>query len=219
MLWALLTTTAIAGLGPATAMRDSGSWRISAEISGEQNLADHKPLRLPTRSLRLDSVLLDGFGFSADADWTSGQDDSQRLRGWGFGAGARAHFLPNKLLGMGLHLTGTYSAKWLLDNEDELDEMYRLVRFRGALTAILGRDGVHAWAGLRATATLVDNVVDNASGMELGGEWPLGMVLGTEFVSDNLIGPGSQRQLKAHIGAEFHTIGLLGLSLWTGVAF
>ncbi|MBT3223806.1 MAG: hypothetical protein HN348_32460 [Proteobacteria bacterium] len=219
MLWALVTTTAIAGLGPATAIHDAGSLRISAEISGEQNLADNKPFRLPTRSIRLDTVLLDGFGFFADANWTSGNDNNQRLRGWGFGVGTRGHFLPQRLVGLGIQISGTYCTNWLLDDDDALDEMYRLLRFRGATTIIVGRDGIHGWAGLRATTTLIDNVVDNDAGMQFGGEWPVGMVLGTEFVSNNLIGPGSQRQLKAHIGAEFHVIGLLGFSLWTGLAF
>jgi hypothetical protein len=193
---------AAAPLGPAVADADRGRVSLSAHLTGVAPAA-----RLANRGLRAEIKPLDGLAVWVDGTWRSGRAGQQKELGWDFGGGVRTHFLPDQLLGPVVAARYSHAGEWTVDGEAVLSP-HRINHVRIGTGAVVGKDGIHTWAGPDFQLVWTDGNFD----------WHPSGWIGFQLQSGDLV-DSSNGQLYVHLSADIHIGPYGGLSVGSGLSF
>ena len=200
---------------------------------------------LPTRTIRYDRVIREGFGLFGDATWTNQvveQVGGIRNRTWTAGGGLVANFYPRPGVGMGVVARAAVGTTWneapdYLNGKSDVtplipalafgsvSDLYRKLSGRIAPLVFFGAPGEHAYLWVGPHLTITGTLPVNAS--ESKDEWTwnadqgtlVGATLGAELLSADISGIGDPRMRRLAMGVEAHVFDVNSVSLWLGLAF
>lgn len=215
LAWA--ATALATTLDSPVATNAHGNVRVAMVAAGEGTL--RRAAKLPDHRLRLDAMPMDGVGIWATAGWYSGAPrNGHRDLGWSVGTGGRATDWITRGLAVGASAGIFSGGRWTTG--DEVQREVRFSELAGTPVLVVGPKGggAYAWGGpavaLRAVAPAADEAVDWAAAT--GG---LGLEIGGELHSSDLIGPGDPRRAHLSIGAGVHAVDTFRISIWMGVGW
>lgn len=227
-MWMLLAVTAAFAVptGSLAPVTDHGNVLVGASLSGEGRAgAGVGDLNgFPARSLRVDWIPTDGFGVFGDVTYASQASDVTRGgidRSWSLAAGARGAVWITRVLGVGVLGRAQYGRDWTLLVDDSRDDELRRALFNGTAGAIWGARGgrAYAWAGPSYTLRGTDAMVVGSSGWRFAKRHRIGMEIGGELASDDLLAQGLRGEMHMFAGASLHFIDAFGVGVYLGVGF
>ena len=218
----VLSLLASAGsLGSTVSHRENATVAVTIAASDERSYRTvdeaQTGQRMTDGMLRLDVTPVTGFGV-----WVAGSRHAARIRtlsysasGFGLEGGLRGSFFVNRWLGFG----GLAAGSLTTEAESESNTRRALALDVGALVVLGSRaGGPNAWAGIRATPLLSDELQRNdATTKLLAPAVPLQVCVGTELWSSPLVSPPARFSPRLAIGAEARLLSGFGLSAWVSV--
>jgi hypothetical protein len=224
MVAVLLLTLPLAAALPMRSPWTPGTdlrFQLSAGLSGE---GDPREIgRVPLRSARIDVTPVAGVGVFADAGWSTLRLANQSLdQGWIVGGGARARLSLAPPLGLALAARASGGTSWRLMPGNLREDVSRAIVVQALPAAVLKttEGDAFAWAGPAFTLTGTRLLEPGGGGFDwTNADERVGLEVGGEMRSDDLLGYGRAGELFLTAGLAIHAVDHLGATTWLGFGF